>query len=330
MGVWGDIGKELGKAVITGAIQGAAQAMQQNNQNFARSNNNYNNNYNNNNDSALIQAANNGDIDAIEEVAARYFLQVDYQNAIYWARQGAQSNSSVCLFILGEIAFTQNDFYAAEQFFMRNVNVNSHIDSANELGFLYLRDDTGMQDIEKAFYYFNFVLQQDQNQPEAAYGIALCLIEADTPDVNLVENLLRVATNSENATIRNEAQQILREIRNNRNNPPPQNNDGCFITTAVCENFNKPDDCFELTAFRNFRDNWLMNQVDGKNLISEYYSIAPKIVASINKFADSEEIYKNIWNKYLEPCLEFIKSGDNFSCKNKYIEMVRDLKNLYL
>ena len=31
----------------------------------------------------------------------------------------------------------------------------------------------------------------------------------------------------------------------------------CFITTAVCEEEGKPDDCEELTAFRAFRDGYL-------------------------------------------------------------------------
>ena len=134
MGVWGDIGKELGKAVITGAIQGMAEGLKKSNQNFSRSNNYYsNNNYNNNNDSALIQAANSGDIGAIEELAENYFLQTDYQNATYWARKGAQNDNCGCLFILGEIAAMQRNFYDAEQCFMRNMNVNGDIESACEL-----------------------------------------------------------------------------------------------------------------------------------------------------------------------------------------------------
>lgn len=63
--------------------------------------------------------------------------------------------------------------------------------------------------------------------------------------------------------------------------------DLCFITTAVCDSFGKADDCYELTAFRNFRDKWLVNQADGKNLIAEYYNIAPKIVEKINSLSNS-------------------------------------------
>lgn len=105
---------------------------------------------------------------------------------------------------------------------------------------------------------------------------------------------------------------------------------GCFITTAVCGSFGKPDNCFELTTFRNFRDTWLVNQPDGKNLIAEYYAIAPAIVAKIDSLADAAQIYKNIWQKYLAPCLNFIQSGDNPACKKLYVEMVNSLKKKFL
>ena len=105
--------------------------------------------------------------------------------------------------------------------------------------------------------------------------------------------------------------------------------DACFVTTAVCYSFGKPDDCYELTTFRNFRDTWLAAQPDGKSLIAEYYAIAPRIVANINRLADAAQIYKSIWQKYLEPCLNFIRSGDNLSCKNKYVEMIHELKKIY-
>ena len=104
----------------------------------------------------------------------------------------------------------------------------------------------------------------------------------------------------------------------------------CFITTAVCDSFEKSDDCYELTAFRNFRDKWLALQSDGKNLIAEYYEVAPKIVEKINSLTDSAEIYKNIWRDYLSDCLKAIEVGDNFKCKKIYIEMVTTLKEKFL
>ena len=104
----------------------------------------------------------------------------------------------------------------------------------------------------------------------------------------------------------------------------------CFITTAVCDNFGKSDDCYELTTFRNFRDNWLINQSDGKSLIGKYYEIAPKIVSKINQLQNSNEIYKSIWSEYLKTCLTFIEDGKYQDCKNLYIKMVNSLQKSFL
>ena len=104
------------------------------------------------------------------------------------------------------------------------------------------------------------------------------------------------------------------------------NSGGCYITTAVCESLHKPDDCYELNAFRSFRDNWLKKQVDGESLIADYYEIAPLIVTKINNLPNATQIYKFIWQKYLNPCLKLIENGDNQTCKNLYVKMVKILK----
>ena len=104
----------------------------------------------------------------------------------------------------------------------------------------------------------------------------------------------------------------------------------CFITTAVCESSGKADDCEELTTLRKFRDGWLANQPDGKTLIAEYYAIAPQIVNKINSLPDAAQVYKDLLENYLEPCLSFIKQGDPQACKQLYIEMVTSLKKAHL
>ncbi len=93
------------------------------------------------------------------------------------------------------------------------------------------------------------------------------------------------------------AKEILSKMEN-----PQQSSatGGCFITSAVCQSFGKPDDCYELTSFRSFRDNWLSKQEDGAGLIKEYYKIAPVIVKNIDSKSNSAEIYNNIWNSYLK------------------------------
>ena len=87
--------------------------------------------------------------------------------------------------------------------------------------------------------------------------------------------------------------------------------DGCYITTAICEEFGKPDDCYELTTFRGFRDNWLKQQPDGEMLITRYYDTAPKIVDLINKQPNRTAIYQFINENYLSKCLLYIENGEN-------------------
>lgn len=82
--------------------------------------------------------------------------------------------------------------------------------------------------------------------------------------------------------------------------------------------------------FRKFRDEWLVVQPDGKSLIAEYYEIAPRIVANINRLPHAAQVYESIWKQYLAPCLTFIESDDKLSCKQLYTDMVYELKKHYL
>ncbi len=104
----------------------------------------------------------------------------------------------------------------------------------------------------------------------------------------------------------------------------------CFITTAVCLEEGKSDDCAELTAFRNFRDGYLQSCPDGKALIEEYYAIAPSIVLEIEKSADPKSRYAEIRKEYLQPCYEDLQAGRQLQCKLRYTEMVRALQKEYL
>lgn len=104
----------------------------------------------------------------------------------------------------------------------------------------------------------------------------------------------------------------------------------CFITTAVCEELGKPDDCEELTAFRAFRDGYLKSCPDGAALIEEYYDIAPGIVSCIDLTTDRHETYRAIRESYLAPCYEDLQNGRFEACKARYTEMVRTLERRFL
>ncbi|MBP3633029.1 MAG: hypothetical protein J6J43_00455 [Oscillospiraceae bacterium] len=104
----------------------------------------------------------------------------------------------------------------------------------------------------------------------------------------------------------------------------------CFITTAVCRQEGKPDDCAELTAFRGFRDGYLRSCPDGDALIEEYYNIAPGIVLHIELDRNKERVYEMLRSKYLQPCYEDIQHGRFAQCKQRYTDMVKRLERKYL
>ena len=134
----------------------------------------------------------------------------------------------------------------------------------------------------------------------------------------------------ERARERERRREEYEERKRNRGSGRRKGSGGCFITTAVCLSLNKPDDCIELSMMRMFRDNWLVNQKNGINIIEEYYRIAPLIVEEINACHDNAQIYKHIWEIYLYPFFKLISSGNNRKAKSVYLKMVYQLANKYL
>ena len=99
----------------------------------------------------------------------------------------------------------------------------------------------------------------------------------------------------------------------------------CYITTAVCNQAGKPDDCRELNAFRCFRDEYLAHQPGGMDLIDRYYDCAPGITQTIDLCCDPETVYPALWRNWLLPCYEALCAGDNARCQRLYTQMVLQL-----
>lgn len=102
--------------------------------------------------------------------------------------------------------------------------------------------------------------------------------------------------------------------------------EGCFITTAVCNEFDILDADVILNKFRAFRDNWLANEQGGTFLISQYYDEAPRILDKLDS-AKYNETMKYIWDVYLSKCLSMIEKGENDQALEIYQEMFYFLKN---
>ncbi|HHV13347.1 MAG TPA: hypothetical protein GXX75_24035 [Clostridiales bacterium] len=103
----------------------------------------------------------------------------------------------------------------------------------------------------------------------------------------------------------------------------------CFITTAVCDTLQKEDDCYELMAFRHFRDTYMLEKPEGRELVEEYYRVAPVIVTSINMEPQAGQTYQGIWTQYLQPCLKAIEEKNYCACEEQYTRMVEELKEKY-
>lgn len=103
----------------------------------------------------------------------------------------------------------------------------------------------------------------------------------------------------------------------------------CFITTAACLHENKADDCDELTAFRAFRDGWMM-QNGCQAQVARYYEIAPAIVQCIDYCDDADTCYAFIREKWLDPCYHALKEQRNEDCHALYSDMVERLCQRYL
>lgn len=97
---------------------------------------------------------------------------------------------------------------------------------------------------------------------------------------------------------------------------------GCFITTAICEEMGLDDDCYYLTTLRDFRDNVMLPDAKWRELVRDYYRIAPGIVQIINTRADKAHIYKTMREEYLIPCIALIEKKNNFEAIQLYREMV--------
>lgn len=104
----------------------------------------------------------------------------------------------------------------------------------------------------------------------------------------------------------------------------------CYITTAMCRDTGKADDCEELQTLRKYRDEVMLNNEVGRELVKEYYLKAPKIVAKIDQDPNHKEVYQQLREQYIEPAAHAARSGHNDEALHLYKSMVETLAKTYL
>lgn len=278
----------------------------------------------------LRKAANAGCISAIKDLGWYYREHEQYDQAFQYFNMGAETDDADCMLGLGLLydwgQGVTEDKAKAEKWYKKAGEKGSAAGAQNYASRLYQNGNYGEA--------FKWVIKALELNPDFAraqclLGKMYCLGEGVNQDIKTGEDWLRQAADNGSE----EAEKMLEQLETAKNNAASVNvstsSSGCFITTAVCGTFNKPDDCYELTSFRNFRDNWLVNQPDGASLVQEYYRIAPGIVERINALADAKNIYMSIWQEYLKPCLTCIEDGNMQKCKEIYVDMVRNLQKKF-
>lgn len=256
----------------------------------------------------------------------------NHSKAIEWYKKSLKIEPDpLCMRDLGHIYKEQGNDAKAIEWYEKSLEIASNNDFCSSMCFFigerYLHSDS-MRDFDKAEYY----LQESLNMAseDCPVLVAILFLLGKTKickrDFNNGKQILQKAYELGDENDKREIQDLWNKVEEFERNTSTV----CFITTAVCGSFGKPDDCYELTMFRQFRDTWLRKQEDGEALIKEYYAIAPRIVSSINLLDNAKEIYRSIWTDYLKPCLMDLESDNKVSCKKRYIQMVMDLKEKYL
>ncbi len=108
--------------------------------------------------------------------------------------------------------------------------------------------------------------------------------QIETYDILAASSAIRgIITQNEKLTPEDLADETFKEIRDNFNEicelercllpPRSSGSGGCFIATAAYSTFTHPD----LDTFRDFRDQKLLTNSVGKQLVSFYYRISPSI-----------------------------------------------------
>lgn len=261
------------------------------------------------------------------------FLPKNINKAKQWYLVAAEQNEEEALNELANIFLSEHNYYKAIEYYEKNIRINNSSLAAGCLAGVYLGLNEEYSDFNKdenkGISLLKKALEFDPNNGDALciFGVCYAIGVGVEENASIARDYLNKAISVGNDEVKTVAKDVLKNLNESQKE---NESEGCFITTAVCDSFNKPDDCYELTMFRHFRDDWLKYQPDGRKLIEEYYIIAPKIVEKINRLENAKEIYESIWDNYLKKCLYYLEKTNRKSCKNVYINMVNNLKKIYL
>ena len=121
------------------------------------------------------------------------------------------------------------------------------------------------------------------------------------------------------------SERISQEADEARADDDDGNKGGCFLTTACVDYAGLTDDCHELTTLRQFRDNYVVHQPEGTEMLREYNHTAPRIVAAINRAPKRQAILGEMFATVRRAVAE-IESQDFSAALVTYRQMFKQLQ----
>lgn len=109
-------------------------------------------------------------------------------------------------------------------------------------------------------------------------------------------------------------------------NPP--SNEGCYLTTIVCEVLGQPDNCPTLNTLRVFREEILKKDEKYHDLLCEYDIVGPVIAEAIRSCLKPIVFSKFLLDTYIEPTVKCVHEEKYELAVMIYKHMVEQLKTL--
>ena len=103
----------------------------------------------------------------------------------------------------------------------------------------------------------------------------------------------------------------------------------CFLTTACVHHKGLPDDCDELSMLRFLRDEYMLQNKEGREMIQQYKKLGPEIVKAINSCENRAAIYEYMYEHMILPSVQLVKEGNYSEATTFYKTFVKSLKRQY-
>lgn len=119
------------------------------------------------------------------------------------------------------------------------------------------------------------------------------------------------------------------EINNAKDFYNSKNSSSCYITTMICHCLCVSDSNYFLNTLRKFRDNYLVNNEEYREVLVEYDIVGPMIAKSIAEDRQNKFIAARMFYNYINPIVSLINDGMYKDAISLYKLMTNILKQLY-